>query len=77
MDRVGRVGGIAESGGLCHVGRDGDLWILEARTRYHSLGKDYANLWLVELDDQGRARGFSEWWKQFPDDDAAGRTDRP
>src|SRR6185437_4705821 len=50
-----------------HVARDGDLWILEARTRYHSLGKDYANLWLVELDDEGRARGFSEWWKQFPD----------
>jgi uncharacterized protein (TIGR02246 family) len=53
-----------------HVARDGDLWILEARTRYHSLGKDYANLWLVELDDEGRARGFSEWWKQFPDDAA-------
>jgi ketosteroid isomerase-like protein len=53
-----------------HVARDGDLWILEARTRYHSLGKDYANLWLVELDDEGRARGFSEWWKQLPDDAA-------
>lgn len=51
-----------------HVGRDGDLWIAEARTRYHNLGKDYANLWLVELDDEGRARGFSEWWKQFPDE---------
>ena len=51
-----------------HVARDGDLWIVEARTRYHNLGKDYANLWLVELDDEGRARGFSEWWKQFPDD---------
>ncbi|MFT3863648.1 MAG: nuclear transport factor 2 family protein [Solirubrobacterales bacterium] len=49
-----------------HVGRDGDLWILEARTRYHNLGNDYGNLWLVELDDEGRARGFSEWWKQFP-----------
>src|SRR6201996_86311 len=53
-----------------HVARDGDLWILEARTRYHSVGKDYANLWLVELDDEGRARGFSEWWKQLPDDAA-------
>ncbi len=50
-----------------HVGRDGDLWILEARTRYRSLDRDYANLWLVELDDEGRARGFSEWWKQIPD----------
>lgn len=51
-----------------HVARDGDLWIVEARTRYHNLGKDYSNLWLVELDDEGRARGFSEWWKQIPDD---------
>ncbi len=50
-----------------HVARDGDLWIVEARTRYHNLGKDYANLWLIELDDEGRARAFSEWWKQFPD----------
>jgi ketosteroid isomerase-like protein len=50
-----------------HVARDGDLWIVEARTRYHKLKRDYANLWLVELDDEGRARGFSEWWKQFPD----------
>lgn len=59
-----------------HVARDGDLWIVEARTRYHNLGKDYSNLWLVDLDDEGRARGFTEWWKQWPDD-AAGRSARP
>jgi ketosteroid isomerase-like protein len=53
-----------------HTARDGDLWIVEARTRYHNLGKDYANLWLIELDDEGRARGFTEWWKQLPDDAA-------
>jgi uncharacterized protein (TIGR02246 family) len=53
-----------------HVARDGDLWIVEARTRYHNLGKDYSNLWLVELDDEGRARGFTEWWKQWPNDAA-------
>jgi ketosteroid isomerase-like protein len=53
-----------------HVARDGDLWILEARTRYLNLGRDYSNLWLIELDDEGRARGFSEWWKQIPDDAA-------
>jgi ketosteroid isomerase-like protein len=53
-----------------HIGRDGDLWIVEARTSYDSLGRDYANLWLIELDAEGRARGFSEWWKQFPDDAA-------
>jgi ketosteroid isomerase-like protein len=53
-----------------HVARDGDLWIVEARTRYHNLGKDYSNLWLIDLDDEGRARGFTEWWKQWPDDAA-------
>jgi uncharacterized protein (TIGR02246 family) len=53
-----------------HVARDGDLWIIEARTHYRSLDRDYANLWLIELDDEGRARGFSEWWKQLPDDAA-------
>jgi ketosteroid isomerase-like protein len=51
-----------------HVARDGDLWIVEARTRYENLDRDYANLWLIELDDEGRARAFTEWWKQFPDD---------
>jgi ketosteroid isomerase-like protein len=50
-----------------HLARDGALWIVEARTDYVRLGRDYANLWLVELDDAGRARGFSEWWKQLPD----------
>jgi ketosteroid isomerase-like protein len=50
-----------------HLARDGDLWILEAGTRYRNLGRDYANLWLIELDDEGRARKFSEWWKQLPD----------
>ncbi|HEY5333059.1 MAG TPA: nuclear transport factor 2 family protein [Solirubrobacterales bacterium] len=50
-----------------HLARDGDLWIVEARTDYVRLERDYANLWLVELDDAGRARGFSEWWKQLPD----------
>ncbi|MDX6653835.1 MAG: hypothetical protein QOH18_536, partial [Solirubrobacterales bacterium] len=50
-----------------HVARDGDLWIVEARTRYHKLDRDYANLWLIELDDKGRARAFTKWWKQFPD----------
>ncbi|HXF32507.1 MAG TPA: nuclear transport factor 2 family protein [Solirubrobacterales bacterium] len=50
-----------------HVARDGDLWIVEARTRYENLSRDYANLWLIALDDEGRAHAFTEWWKQFPD----------
>ena len=36
-----------------HVARDGDLWILEARTRYHSLGKDYRQ----PLAGRARRRG--------------------
>jgi ketosteroid isomerase-like protein len=50
-----------------HVARDGDLWIVEARTRYENLDRDYANLWLIELGREGRARAFTEWWKQFPE----------
>jgi ketosteroid isomerase-like protein len=51
-----------------HLARDGDLWIVEAKTDYVRLGNRYSNLWLIELDDEGRARGFIEWWKQLPDD---------
>lgn len=50
-----------------HIARDGELWIVEARTRYKNRKRDYSNLWLVELDDEGRARGFSEWSKRLPD----------
>ncbi|MBS1882634.1 MAG: nuclear transport factor 2 family protein [Actinobacteria bacterium] len=49
-----------------HLARDGDVWIIEARTAYRKRKRDYANLWLIELDDEGRARGFAEWWKQLP-----------
>jgi ketosteroid isomerase-like protein len=50
-----------------HVARDGDLWIVEARTRYRKGKRDYSNLWLIELADEGRARGFGEWWKKLPE----------
>jgi len=49
-----------------HRARDGDLWILEAKTRYRSLGKDFCNLWLVRLDAEGRCAEFAEWWKERP-----------
>jgi ketosteroid isomerase-like protein/limonene-1,2-epoxide hydrolase len=49
-----------------HVARDGDLWIVEARISYPKLGRDFANLWLIDLVDEGRARSFAEWWKEFP-----------
>lgn len=49
-----------------HVARDGDLWVVETRIRYGRRKRDFANLWLVELDDEGRARGFAEWSKELP-----------
>jgi len=48
------------------LARDGDLRVLEAATRYRSLGKDYCNLWLVRLDAEGRCTEFAEWWKERP-----------
>lgn len=49
-----------------HLARDGDLWMVEARTAYRKRRREFANLWLIELDEEGRARGFAEWWKQLP-----------
>jgi hypothetical protein len=58
-----------------HPARDGDLWLIEGRTDYVRLGRTYANLWLVRLDEEARALTFSEWWKQIPDG-VVGRADR-
>ncbi|MBS1676877.1 MAG: nuclear transport factor 2 family protein [Actinobacteria bacterium] len=49
-----------------HVARDGDLWIVESRTRHKKRKRDHSSLWLIELDDEGRARGFSEWRQRLP-----------
>jgi ketosteroid isomerase-like protein len=59
-----------------HGGRGDDPWVIEARTGYPRLGRDYMNLWLLRLDGEGRASWFSEWWKQIPDD-AGGSGARP
>lgn len=52
------------------VARDGDLWVLEATTRYRSLGKSYSNLWLVRLTAAGLCAEFKEWWMERPRGDA-------
>lgn len=50
-----------------HLARDGDLWVVEARSRHRKRRREHAALWLVELDGEGPARGFSAWTKQVPE----------
>lgn len=42
-------------------GIDGQRAFVEAETVY-SGGRHYSNLWVIDLADDGRARGFTEWW---------------
>lgn len=37
-----------------------DLAIIEGQTNYPD--KIYSNLWVLRLDNTGRARQFTEWW---------------
>jgi uncharacterized protein (TIGR02246 family) len=39
-----------------------DLGIVTGRTDYSAPERHYANLWLIRLDDDGRARAYAEWW---------------
>jgi hypothetical protein len=39
-----------------------DLAIIEGVTRYPD--KIYSNLWLLQLDNSGQARQFTEWWME-------------
>lgn len=48
------------------VAADGDLGFIEGRTDYRD-GRTYANLWVVEFADDGRARKFTEWCVTEPD----------
>jgi limonene-1,2-epoxide hydrolase len=43
------------------AGTDGSRSFVEGRTVYPN-GKTYRNLWVVDLDDVGRASRFVEWW---------------
>ncbi len=46
---------------------DGSTGVVRGRTEYlhdEDAGRPYANLWLLELTDDGRARSFTEWWMQ-------------
>lgn len=48
------------------VGVDGDTGFVEGRTDYRD-GRRYANLWVIELDAEGRATRFVEWYMKHPD----------
>ena len=47
---------------------DGDLGIAQLRVDYTE-GRRYDNLWLIELDDDARARRFTEWYMTRPEGD--------
>jgi uncharacterized protein (TIGR02246 family) len=40
---------------------DGAAFV-RGRTTYESPEREYSNLWVIELDGDGRAREFTEWW---------------
>ena len=46
------------------VAIDGDLAVIHGVTRYVAPYPTYENLWLVHLDDHGRARDFTEYWME-------------
>ena len=48
------------------VGVDGDVGFVKGRTRYLDPPSTYSNLWVIRLDDAGRAVEFTEWWMQHP-----------
>jgi uncharacterized protein (TIGR02246 family) len=48
----------------------GDLGFVRGRTDYAATAdqaaQTYHNLWVIRLDDDGRAREFTEWWMEQP-----------
>jgi len=43
---------------------DGGLGVVRGWTTYFQPAREYANLWLVTLDDAGRCRKFIEYWME-------------
>lgn len=43
------------------AGIDGSRAFIDAETRYRE-GREYSNLWVIDLAPDGRARAFTEWW---------------
>ncbi|MDH2445032.1 nuclear transport factor 2 family protein [Amnibacterium sp. CER49] len=49
------------------VAVDGDTAVVQGHTEYTD-GDAYENLWILRLDDEGRARSFTEWYMEAPSD---------
>jgi ketosteroid isomerase-like protein len=45
------------------IASTGGVGVIEGRTRYSS-GRLYANIWVVHLEEDGRARSFVEWFME-------------
>ncbi len=52
------------------IAHDGGTAVIEGRTAYRN-GKTYRNLWVIELAQDGRASGFTEWYMTEPEGDQA------
>ena len=50
------------------LGVDGDLGFVKGVTTY-SDGDDYSNLWVIRLDEDGRASEFIEYWMEVDEED--------
>ncbi|MCU1443508.1 MAG: hypothetical protein JWQ59_1658 [Cryobacterium sp.] len=44
-----------------------EVAIVQGTTEYASSGATYSNLWVIRLNDDGRAREFTEWWMDQAD----------
>lgn len=42
-----------------------EVAIIQGTTRYAD--ETFSNLWVIELDADGRCRSFTEWWMEHPD----------
>ena len=44
------------------IASDGHLGVVKGKTLYKDPPLEYANLWLIRLNSEGRAVHFEEWW---------------
>ncbi|GIG61387.1 hypothetical protein Lfu02_57590 [Longispora fulva] len=44
----------------------GPVSVITGRTVYREPPREYHNLWLIRLDDQGRCAEFTEWYMRRP-----------
>ncbi len=42
----------------------GELGFVRGWTRYPKDRREYSNLWIIRLDEEGRCSEFTEWWME-------------